>query len=62
MLTRELDLPYGAASDHAEGIGLIGDDRLLVVYDSPSAARLGSDGCVAADIVALDARARVTDR
>jgi hypothetical protein len=62
LLTCELDLPYGAASDHAEGIGLIGDDRLLVVYDSPSTYRLGSDGCVTADIVTLDARARVTDR
>jgi hypothetical protein len=59
MLTRELDLPYGAGDDHAEGIGLLGppgDERLLVVHDSPSPARLGSDGCVTADVVPLPAR------
>jgi Protein of unknown function (DUF3616) len=53
QLTRELDLPFDVGTDHAEGIGLIGDDRLLVVYDSPSPARLTSDGCVTADVVAL---------
>jgi hypothetical protein len=56
LLTRELDLPYGAGDDHAEGIGLLGppgDERLLVVYDSPSPARLGSDGRVTADVVPL---------
>jgi hypothetical protein len=34
-LTREVDLPYGEGTDHAEGIGLLDDGRLLVVYDSP---------------------------
>jgi hypothetical protein len=56
MLTREFDLPYGAGDDHAEGVGLLGspgDEQLLVVYDSPSPARLGSDGCVTADVVPL---------
>ena len=52
QLTRELDLPYDVGTDHAEGIGLIGE-RLLVVYDSPSPTRLGSDGCVTADLVHL---------
>jgi hypothetical protein len=52
LLTREIDLPYGVGTDHAEGIGLLGDDRLLVVYDSPSPARLTADGVVA-DVVAL---------
>ena len=55
-LTRELDLPYGLGDDHAEGLGLLGpaeDPRLLVVYDSPSAARLTEDGCVTADVVRL---------
>jgi hypothetical protein len=51
-LTRELDLPYGEGSDHAEGIGLLDDGRLLVVYDSPSPERL-QDGAVLADVVRL---------
>ena len=51
-LTRELDLPYGEGTDHAEGIGLLDDSRLLVVYDSPSAQRL-QDGAVLADVVRL---------
>jgi hypothetical protein len=54
LLTRELDLPYDVGTDHAEGIGLIGDDRLLVVYDSPSPARITADG-VTADVVVLPA-------
>ena len=54
LLTREIDLPFGVGTDHAEGIGLLGDDRLLVVYDSPSAARLTPDG-VLADVVRLPA-------
>jgi Protein of unknown function (DUF3616) len=52
LLTREVDLPFDVGTDHAEGIGLIGDDRLLVVYDSPSPARLTDDG-VLADVVGL---------
>ncbi len=51
-LTREVDLPYGEGTDHAEGIGLLDDDRLLVVYDSPSPERL-RDGAVLADVVRL---------
>ncbi len=56
LLTRELDLPYGNGCDHAEGISLLGpaDGRsLLVVYDSPSPARLTDDGSVLADVVRL---------
>jgi Protein of unknown function (DUF3616) len=55
-LTREIDLPYGDGNDHAEGIGLLGSPdhaRLLVVYDSPSAARRASDDTVLADLVRL---------
>jgi GNAT superfamily N-acetyltransferase len=55
-LTRELELPYGDGYDHAEGIGLLGpadSPRLLVVYDSPSPARLTDDGSVLADTVRL---------
>lgn len=52
LLTRAVDLPYGVGADHAEGIGLLGEDRLLVVYDSPAPARLTTDG-VLADVVRL---------
>jgi GNAT superfamily N-acetyltransferase len=58
LLTRELDVPHGEGSDHAEGIGLFGpadSPRLLVVYDSPSAARLTDDGSVLADVFRLPA-------
>jgi GNAT superfamily N-acetyltransferase len=56
LLTRELDLPYGEGHDHAEGIGVLGpadSPYLLVVYDSPSPARLTDDGSVLADVVRL---------
>ncbi|WP_229074906.1 DUF3616 domain-containing protein [Actinoplanes sp. DH11] len=56
VLTRELELTYGEGDDHAEGIGLIGpasDGRLLVVFDSPAAARMTDDGAIVADIVRL---------
>jgi hypothetical protein len=65
QLTREVDLPYGVGVDHAEGIGLLGhrgDQRLLVVYDSPAPERLGHDGSVTADVVALGPRPGVTGR
>lgn len=52
-LSRELDLPYGEGDDHAEGIALLPDRRLLVVYDSPAPARLVEPGTVLADIFAL---------
>lgn len=52
-LSRELDLPYGEGDDHAEGITLLPDRRLLVVYDSPAPARLVAPGTVLADVVAL---------
>jgi GNAT superfamily N-acetyltransferase len=56
LLTRELELPCGDGYDHAEGIGVLGpadSPRLLVVYDSPSPARLTDDGSVLADAVRL---------
>ncbi|MGR6964411.1 GNAT family N-acetyltransferase [Geodermatophilus sp. URMC 61] len=55
-LTREVELPSGDGCDHAEGIGLLGpagSQRLVVVYDSPSPARLTDDGSVLADVVRL---------
>ena len=56
-LTREVELPYGDGDDHAEGIGLLGTDRaLLVVYDSPAPERLDDAGGVLADVVQLPAR------
>ena len=58
QLTRELDLPHGDGVDHAEGIDVLpprpdGAAQLLVVYDSPAPERLGDDGSVLADVVAL---------
>ncbi|MGY1743628.1 MULTISPECIES: DUF3616 domain-containing protein [unclassified Blastococcus] len=55
LLTREVALPHGEGDDHAEGIGLLGDDgsRLLVVYDSPAPGRLDDAGGVLADVVRL---------
>ncbi len=54
-----LDLPYGEGVDHAEGIALIAASdgatrHLLVVYDSPSPARLHQNGtAIDADIFVL---------
>lgn len=60
QLTRELDLPHGAGADegadHAEGIALVGEAELLVVYDSPAPARLVEHDTVLADVVALPRR------
>jgi hypothetical protein len=56
LLTRELELPYGDGYDYADGIGVLDPadcPRLLVVYDSPSPARLTDDGSVLADTVRL---------
>ncbi|MEV6301793.1 DUF3616 domain-containing protein [Actinoplanes sp. NPDC051861] len=53
MITRELELTYGEGDDHAEGLSMIGDDRVLVVYDSPAAVRLTDDGAVIADVLLL---------
>ena len=55
-LTREVELTYGEGDDHAEGLSLIGPPeggRLLVVYDSPAAARHTADDAVIADVVRL---------
>ncbi|MGH3756181.1 DUF3616 domain-containing protein [Actinophytocola sp.] len=52
-LHHELDLPFGAGTDHAEGIAVLPDDELLVVYDSPDPARMPKRGTVLADVVRL---------
>jgi hypothetical protein len=46
-IERLMDLPYAHGRDQAEGIAFVeenGTRRLLVVYDSPSPARLTEDG------------------
>ncbi|MBO3740998.1 DUF3616 domain-containing protein [Actinoplanes flavus] len=53
QITRELELTYGEGDDHAEGLSLLGADRVLVVYDSPARHRLTSDGAVIADVLRL---------
>ncbi|WP_433365470.1 DUF3616 domain-containing protein [Actinoplanes sp. CA-142083] len=53
LITRELDLSYGEGDDHAEGLSMLGTDRVLVVYDSPANHRLTNDGAVIADVVLL---------
>jgi Protein of unknown function (DUF3616) len=52
-LDHELDLPFGAGTDHAEGIAVLPDDTLLVVYDSPGPTRIPKPGTVFADVVRL---------
>ncbi|WP_031469102.1 DUF3616 domain-containing protein [Sciscionella sediminilitoris] len=52
-LERVLDLPYGEGTDHAEGITLLADRELLVVYDSPDRERLRIPGTVLADVFAV---------
>lgn len=47
-----MSLSHGDGVDHPEGITLLGDDHLLVVYDSPAPERRVPDG-VLADVVAL---------
>ena len=53
LISRELELTYGEGDDHAEGLSLLGSDRVLVVYDSPAAIRLEADGAVLADVLKL---------
>ncbi|WP_433294869.1 DUF3616 domain-containing protein [Actinoplanes sp. CA-030573] len=56
LITRELDVSYGEGDDHAEGLSMLGTDRVLVVYDSPATARLTEDGAVIADVLLLPPR------
>ncbi|MDR8411598.1 DUF3616 domain-containing protein [Nonomuraea sp. 3-1Str] len=44
------DLPYGVGCDHPEGLAVLRDGRLMVVYDSPSPARITPAGGVLADV------------
>jgi hypothetical protein len=45
-----LELPYGVGCDHPEGLAVLPDGRLMVVYDSPSPARITPAGGVLADV------------
>ncbi|MCW2140264.1 Protein of unknown function (DUF3616) [Actinoplanes cyaneus] len=53
LISRELELSFGEGDDHAEGLSTYGDDRILVVYDSPALSRLTADGAVIADVLRL---------
>ncbi|MGW0805123.1 DUF3616 domain-containing protein [Nonomuraea sp. NPDC002799] len=48
-----LELPFGARCDHPEGLARLGDGRLMVVYDSPSPARITPAGGVLADVFTI---------
>jgi hypothetical protein len=51
---RILDLPFGRGLDHPEGLALWGDDRILVICDSPSPERIdGASGTILADLFEL---------
>ncbi|WP_328807713.1 DUF3616 domain-containing protein [Nonomuraea antri] len=45
-----VELPYGVGCDHPEGLAVLADGRLMVVYDSPSPARITPAGGVLADV------------
>ncbi|MCD5310972.1 DUF3616 domain-containing protein [Kineosporia babensis] len=51
-LEQVMSLPHGNGQDHAEGITLLDDDHLLVVYDSPAPERLTPGGTLA-DVIPL---------
>lgn len=48
-----LELPYGVGCDHPEGLTRLDDGRLMVVYDSPSPARITAAGGVLADVFTI---------
>lgn len=47
------ELDYGVGCDHPEGLAVLEDGRLMVVYDSPSTGRLTTEGGVMADLITL---------
>ncbi len=53
---RILELPFGRGVDHPEGLALWGDDRILVICDSPAPERVDADtGTIMADVFNLPA-------
>lgn len=49
----EFDVPFGKAEDHAEGITLLDDGRVLVVYDAPAEERTTKNHGIHADVFDL---------
>ncbi|MCK2217816.1 DUF3616 domain-containing protein [Actinomadura sp. ATCC 31491] len=47
------ELPFGVGCDHPEGLARLADGRLMVVYDSPSPARITPAGGVLADVFTI---------
>ncbi|GII31857.1 hypothetical protein Pmi06nite_52990 [Planotetraspora mira] len=47
------DLPFGRGCDHPEGLAVLDDGRLIVVYDSPAPERRTATG-VYADLIRID--------
>ncbi|MCG5219821.1 DUF3616 domain-containing protein [Streptosporangium sp. KLBMP 9127] len=47
------DLAYGEGDDHPEGLAVLDDGSLLVVYDSPAPDRLTPEGGVYADVLKI---------
>lgn len=47
------ELPYGIGCDHPEGLALLPDGRLMIVYDSPSPERITPEGGVLADVITI---------
>jgi len=53
---RILDLPFGRGVDHPEGLALWGDNRILVICDSPAPDRIdASTGAILADLFEIPA-------
>ncbi|MGP4096756.1 DUF3616 domain-containing protein [Nonomuraea sp. KM90] len=48
-----VELPYGVGCDHPEGLARLADGRLMIVYDSPSPARITPAGGVLADVFTI---------
>ncbi|MFI0418115.1 DUF3616 domain-containing protein [Spongiactinospora sp. 9N601] len=48
-----VELAYGVGDDHPEGMTVLGDGSLMVVYDSPAPGRLTPEGGVYADVLPL---------
>lgn len=56
LISREVELTWAEGGDRAEGLSKLGEDRVLIVYDSPAAGRLTPDGRVIADVLLLPER------
>jgi hypothetical protein len=53
---RIIELPFGRGVDHPEGLALWGEDRILVICDSPSPERIDAgSGTIMADVFQIPA-------